>query len=51
MGERKRDARIFKKRMERESRWNRIARFRLGNGMRGNRYWEDEEKKMCRLCG
>lgn len=25
-------------------------RFRLGNGMRANRYWENEEKKLCRLC-
>ena len=34
-----------------ESRWKRIARFRLGNEMRGNRYWEKEERIMCRVCG
>lgn len=28
----------------------RVMRFRLGNGMRANRYWENEEKKLCRLC-
>lgn len=35
----------------RESRWQRIARYRLGNGMRGGKYWEKEEKKKCRICG
>lgn len=34
-----------------ESRWNRIARFRLGNEMRGGWYWEEEERRKCRLCG
>ena len=34
-----------------ESRWRRIIRCRLGNEMRGNKYWEEEEKKRCRLCG
>jgi len=34
-----------------ESRWKRIARFRLGNEMREGRYWEGEERKKCRLCG
>ncbi|XP_036148444.1 uncharacterized protein LOC118647508 [Monomorium pharaonis] len=34
-----------------ESRWKRIIRCRLGNEMRGSRYWEDEERKKCRLCG
>ncbi|EFN70469.1 hypothetical protein EAG_10829 [Camponotus floridanus] len=34
-----------------ESRWQRIARFRLGNGTREERYWEEEEKKKCRMCG
>lgn len=28
-----------------------IARFRCGNEERGNRYWEAEEKRMCRMCG
>lgn len=30
-----------------ESRWQRLARFRLGNGIRGKRYWEEEEKRKC----
>ena len=34
-----------------ESRWNRVARFRLGNEMREGRYWEGEEKRKCRVCG
>jgi len=34
-----------------ECRWRRIARFRLGCEMRESNYWEEEEKKMCRLCG
>lgn len=33
-----------------ESRWQRIARFRLGNDIRGERYWEEEEKRKCRMC-
>lgn len=32
-----------------ESRWQKVAKFRLRNGMRGNRYWMDEGK--CRMCG
>lgn len=27
-----------------------IARFRCGNEWEGNRYWQEEGKKMCRLC-
>ena len=34
-----------------EVRWRRIAKYRLGNGMRGNRYWEKEEERKCRMCG
>lgn len=34
-----------------ESRWRRIARFRLGNKMLGSRYWEKDEKIRCRVCG
>lgn len=30
-----------------ESRWRRVARFRLGNEMREGRYWEKEDKKIC----
>lgn len=32
-----------------ESRWKRIAR--LGNEMREDKYWEESEKRRCRLCG
>lgn len=28
-----------------------IARFRLGNEMLEGRYWENEEERMCRMCG
>jgi len=34
-----------------ESRWQRVAKYRLGNGMRGSRYWEGEENRSCRMCG
>lgn len=34
-----------------ESRWRRLARFRLGNEVREGRYWLGEEDKLCRLCG
>ncbi|KZC05506.1 hypothetical protein WN55_06989 [Dufourea novaeangliae] len=34
-----------------EGRWQRVARFRLGNEMRENRYWLEEEKRRCRICG
>ena len=27
-----------------ESRWQRVAKFRFGNGMRGGRYWEEGKK-------
>jgi hypothetical protein len=37
--------------MGRESRWRRVARFRLGNEMREGEYWEKEEERSCRLCG
>ncbi|KMQ82861.1 hypothetical protein RF55_21640 [Lasius niger] len=34
-----------------ETRWQRIARFRIGDGVREGRFWEREEKKKCRICG
>jgi len=34
-----------------ESRWRRVVRFRLGNEMKEGRYWEEEDKRMCKLCG
>lgn len=34
-----------------ESRWRRVMRFGMGNKMGERRYWEEEEKSMCRMCG
>jgi len=34
-----------------ESRWQRVARFRLGNEVKEGKYWEEEEKRKCWLCG
>lgn len=34
-----------------EGSWQRMARFRLGEEMRGTLYWEVEEKRLCRECG
>lgn len=28
-----------------------MARFRLGSEIRESKYWEKEEKKVCRICG
>lgn len=33
-----------------ESRWQRVARYRLTNGIKRGKYWEEEEKRVCRLC-
>lgn len=33
-----------------ESRWRRVARFRLGNEVKEGRYWEEKEKRLCRRC-
>ncbi|EFN65779.1 hypothetical protein EAG_09322 [Camponotus floridanus] len=33
-----------------EERWQRVARFRLGDDMRGGKYWEREERRKCRVC-
>jgi len=41
----------YLKRGWKEERWQRVARFRLGDGMRGGRYWEGEEERKCRVCG
>lgn len=41
----------YLKRGWKEERWQRVARFRLGDGMRGGRYWKEEEERKCRLCG
>lgn len=41
-GEEGEDTRVLKEGMG-ESRWKRVARFKLGNKMREGRYWEEEE--------
>jgi len=33
-----------------ESRWRRVLRFKLGNEIGESNYWEEEDKRMCRLC-
>lgn len=33
-----------------ERRWRRVVRFRLGNEIREERYWEEEEGRLCRWC-
>lgn len=33
-----------------ESRWRRVLRFRVGNEIREGKYWEEEGKRICRLC-
>lgn len=33
-----------------EDRWKRVAKFRLGDGLRGSRYWEKEESRRSRVC-
>lgn len=33
-----------------ESRWRRALRFRMGNEIGENNYWEEEDKRICRLC-
>jgi len=34
-----------------EERCQRIAKYRLGNEMRGGMYWEKDEERKCRMCG
>lgn len=34
-----------------ESRWKRVARFRLGSEMKGSKYWEGEERREFRMYG
>lgn len=34
----------------RKKRWRRLAKYRLGNKMRVGRYWEEEERRKCKLC-
>lgn len=43
-----RDTEIYEKRLETKVA---EARYRMGNGMRDNWYWREEEKRMCRMCG
>jgi len=42
---------MYLKKGWKEEKWQRVAKFRLGDGMRGNRYWEGDEEKKCRICG
>lgn len=34
-----------------EEKWRRIIRYRVGNEMRDGLYWEEAEKRRCRVCG
>ncbi|CAD6215483.1 GSCOCG00011222001-RA-CDS [Cotesia congregata] len=34
-----------------EERWSRYARFRLGDCLKRNRYWEDRDNKLCNVFG
>jgi len=34
-----------------ENKWRRIARYRLGEGVREGIYWTGEEERICRMCG
>ncbi|KYN38934.1 hypothetical protein ALC56_06694 [Trachymyrmex septentrionalis] len=34
-----------------KSNWRRIIRYKLGNEMRGSLYWQEENKRICKLCG
>lgn len=34
-----------------KKRWQGVARFRVGNEIRRERYWEGEDKKTRRMCG
>lgn len=34
-----------------ESRWQTIVKFRLGDGIKEGKYWEEEEGRKCRICG
>lgn len=33
-----------------EERWSRLARFRLGDALKGGRYWENKEDRLCNVC-
>lgn len=41
----------YLKRGWKEEKWQRIARVRLEDGMKGGRYWEEKEDRRCRGCG
>lgn len=41
----------YLKKRRRKNRWMRVAQFRLGGEMKGNKYWEKIEKRSCRVCG
>ncbi|XP_076660673.1 uncharacterized protein LOC143364045, partial [Halictus rubicundus] len=55
-GDRRREIRVqerpeYLEKATKEEKWRRVARYRLGNEMRGGRYWEEEEERRCRRCG
>lgn len=41
----------YLKRDWKDERKQRVAKFRLGDGMRGGRYWEEKGGRRCRVCG
>ena len=40
----------YLKKMKKESKWNRMVRFRMGEGVRECRYWMGEEENVCGVC-
>lgn len=43
--DKRRSAKILEERVGGE-----MAKFKLGNEMKGGRYWEGKEKKRCKIC-
>ncbi|CAK9801077.1 Retrovirus-related Pol polyprotein from type-1 retrotransposable element R2 (Fragment) [Anthophora plagiata] len=41
----------YLKKVWEEKRWQMVAGYRLGGKLRGGRYWEDENKRSCKVCG
>lgn len=39
----------YLKRGWKKERWQRIIKFRVGDRMRENRYWEEKRKRKCRV--
>ncbi|CAD6229121.1 GSCOCG00012087001-RA-CDS [Cotesia congregata] len=34
-----------------EDRWKKVAKFRLGDGLKGGWYWENRKNRRCEICG